>query len=357
DKGVLKVSVDLSKSKLSPSDNVNAPDSGSLEKAPSNSSKQNVSHTSFDNEISRASKIYQNAKEAQNKVLQKIKVGEPIDIESVEQVSGGLLDSIQRNKDALACLTRMHNTDDYLLEHSINVAILMGVFADYLELPKEQCHQLITGALLLDVGMIGVKHSILSKTTKLSAGELSAAKGHVELGYKVLKKSKNLPELSLQIVLDHHERLDGSGYPNGKKAEELDQFSRMVAILDSYDAIVSNRPYRLAKTPIASFKDLKNQSDKYDADLVNQFIKCMGIHPVGSLVKLKSNKLGIVVHSNLKNPTAPVIKVFYSVTNKSYIPPKQVNLAAKNCTDEIVKSVMPEEFKLNILKFFKEVLL
>ena len=351
-KGVTKVSVDLDKSTFEQEPVPDEP----LEDITQQQS--NVNSEPFEREISRASKLYEDAKFVQNRIFECVENGKEIEIDDVENICNGLFHSIHRNRDALSCLTRMQSKDGYLLQHSLNVAILMGIFASYLELPSEQSKQLIVGAMLLDVGMIGARSEVLNKPSALTEQEVTHVQNHVELGFHVLKRSNSLSDLSLQIVLEHHERLDGSGYPHGKSAEQLDQFSRMAAIIDSYDAIISHRPYKEALTPFAAFKELKSQSgDKYDEQLLNEFIKCLGIHPVGSIVKMKSNRLGIVVNSNYKNPLTPVVELFYSIASKSYISPKIVDLSSKKSTDQIVKSVRPEEYKLDMLKFFKEMLL
>jgi HD-GYP domain-containing protein (c-di-GMP phosphodiesterase class II) len=223
---------------------------------------------------------------------------------------------------------------------------------------REVIHHLATGALLHDVGKIGVPDQVLNKSGRLTDAEMVHMRNHVTLGYDVLKRSGELSPISLEIVGDHHERLDGTGYPNGKTEAELSLYSRMIAIVDTYDAVTASRCYQDARSPVTAFKILRSESGKgYDPKLVAEFIKCMGIHPVGTLVKMKSNKLGIVIQSNYVNPIAPKVHVFYSVVNKSYIEPRIIDLAAPNCTDEIEKSVKPEEFKVDIIKYFKEILL
>ena len=351
DQGVTKVLVDLSKSKLVE----DTPPSKQTESAPVQEKAKTVS---FEKEINKASELYQQAKQIQSKTFDNMKAGAPIDTDAVQGAATGLIDSAFRNQDALACMTRMRGKDQYLMEHSINVAIIMTIFAKHLKLDKDVIQELATGAMLMDLGMIGISNSILNKKGELTEQERVTVEQHVNMGYKVLSRAKGLSPLSLEIVQDHHENVDGTGYPNNKTAEQLSMYAKMAKIVDSYDAITAERSYKSAKTPVSAFKILRSESGSvFDQDLVNEFIKCMGIHPVGTLVKMKSNKLGIVVKSNPVNPIAPSVNVFYSVGNKCNIEPKIIDLSAKGVTDEIDRSVKPEDFKLDMLKFFKQVLL
>lgn len=352
--GVTKVLVDLSKSKLAEQ----APAEPEPKPAPTETKPQINETVSFDKEINKASELYQQAKQIQSKAFENMKAGAPIDTDSVKGAATGLIDSVFRNQDALACMTRMRVKDQYLMEHSINVAIIITIFAKHLKLDQDVIQELATGAMLMDLGMIGISSTILNKKGKLTDAERATVEQHVNMGHKVLSKAQGLSPLSLEIIQDHHENVDGSGYPNGKTAEQLSMYGKMAKIVDCYDAITADRSYQGAKTPVSAFKILRSESGTtFDQDLVNEFIKCMGIHPVGTLVKMKSNKLGIVIKSNPVNPISPTVNVFYSIGNKCYIEPKIIDLSAKGVTDEIDRSVKPEDFKLDMLKFFKQVLL
>lgn len=353
DKGVSRVLVDLSKSKLE--QELEAPIE---ESKPEQKTTVKEKSVSFDNEINQASKLFEQAKSIQAKAFNSVKSGKALDTDDVKSVTTGFVDSVFRNQDALACMTRMRMKNEYLLEHSISVSILMTTFAKHLKLETEVIQQLATGAMLMSLGKIAISDSILNKPGPLTDSEMDKIKEHVTLGHKVLSKAGGLSEYILDMVQDHHEHVDGTGYPNGKTGEQFGQYAKMAAIVDSYDAMTSERVYQKAKSPVAAFRILRSESGhKYDTNLVNEFIKCMGIHPVGTLVKMKSNKLGIVTKSNYSQPTLPQVNIFYSITSKCYIEPKYVDLASKTSHDEIEKSVKPEDFRLDMLKFFKQVLL
>lgn len=357
--GLTKVLVDLAKSKLA-KNKAEAKSEAPVEAQQDTEKDAQVETKTvpFDKEINTASILYQQAKQIQSKAFDNMKANAPIDTTAVQGAANDLIESVFRNQDALACMTRMRVKDEYLMEHSINVAIIMTIFAKHLKFDLATIQQLTSGAMLMDLGMIGIPSEILAKKGPLSDEERTKVEQHVNMGHKVLSKAKGLSAISLELVQYHHESVDGSGYPNGKTAEQLSLYAKMAKIVDCYDAITADRSYQKAKTPVSAFKILRSESGtSFDQELVNEFIKCMGIHPVGTLVKMKSNKLGIVIKSNPVNPISPCVNVFYSVGNKCYIEPKVIDLAAAGCNDEIDKSVKPEEFKLDMLKFFKQVLL
>ena len=349
-KGVSKVLVDLDKSEHEKEPEV-APVSAAVpvEKV--------RPKTSFKDEIGKAKKLYSQAKTLQRQALKNMKAGRPIDTGGMKEVADGFIDSIFRNQDALACMTRMRQKDDYLMEHSINVSIIMTIFAKHLQIDEKTIHDLATGALLHDLGKINIPDEVLHKPGRLTDDEMVIMRSHVTLGYDILRESSDLSPTILEVVRDHHERLDGSGYPNGKNENELSQFAKMISICDTYDAITASRVYQNARTPIMAFKILRKESGTgFDANLVAEFINCMGVHPVGTLIQTKSNKLGIVIKSNFVNPLCPVVKVFYSLANKGYIPSKTIDLGAPGVEDEIAQSVKPEDYGIDINRIMTEIL-
>ena len=320
--------------------------------------KPQVKKTSFDEEIGRAKKLYAQAKTLQRQALKSMQAGRPIDTDAMKEVADGFIDSVFRNQDALACMTRMRQKDDYLMEHSVNVSIIMSIFAKHLQIEQDVIHELATGALLHDLGKINVPDEVLHKPGRLTEEEMVIMKSHVMLGYDIIKESKGLSDTTLEVVLNHHERLDGTGYPNNKSENELSVYSKMISICDTYDAITASRVYQNARTPIMAFKILRKESGVgFDANLVAEFINCMGVHPVGTLIQTKSNKLGIVIKSNFVNPLCPVVKVFYSLTNKMFMPAKVIDLGRPNIDDEIAKSVRAEDLGIDLNKVMKQIVL
>jgi len=316
-------------------------------------------HTSvsLEKEIGKAKKLYNEAKDLQNKAFDNIKAGRKIEIEPFKEVANGFIDSVFRNQDALACITRIREKDAYLLEHSINVSVLMTIFAKHLHIDREIIHELATGALLHDIGKIKIEDEILNKPGKFTDSEFDKMKNHARYSKEALEEA-GLSGIAVDIAGYHHERLDGNGYPFGLKGDEISQYVRMISIVDVYDALTAKRVYKDDMPPIKAFKILKKESPTcFDAQLLNQFIACIGVHPVGTLVKLASQKLGIVSKSNFKNPLKPCVKLFYSAKHHHHTEIKDIDLSKKNCTDEIENSVKPEDFNIELMHFFKTVFL
>ena len=309
--------------------------------------------TAMSAELSQAVKLVEEAKALQAKAFADLKAGNPIDVDVFKEVATNFIDSIFRNQDALSCIAMIKQKDAYLLEHSINVATLITIFAKHLRLDREIIEELATGALLHDIGKIKVDDAVLNKPGKLSDAEFEQMKQHAQFSYDIVTEA-GLSEISCEVAGFHHERLDGSGYPNGLSNYEISQFVRMASIVDVFDALTAERVYKKALTPIQAFKILRENSPQhYDEKLLNEFINCIGLYPVGSLVKLKSQRIGMVVSSNPEQPLRPIVKVFYSAKSMYHIAVEDIDLAEKRCTDELEAAIKPEEFGLDLIRFFK----
>ena len=352
--GILRVEVDPDKM-LDLSNNkhdITAPDSD-IQNAPEQEKDPWHKSTAISAEINQAMKLVEEAKSLQAKAFADLKAGNPIDVDSFKEVATSFIDSIFRNQDALSCIAMIKQKDAYLLEHSINVATLITIFAKHLRLDREIIEELATGALLHDIGKIKVDDTVLNKQGKLSDNEFEHMKQHAQFSYDIVSEA-GLSKISCEIAGSHHERLDGSGYPNGLSHSEISQFVRMASIVDVFDALTAERVYKKALPPIQAFKILRESSPQhFDEKLLNEFINCIGLYPVGSLVKLKSQRIGMVASSNPEQPLRPIVKVFYSAKSMYHIAVEDIDLAEKRCTDELEAAVKPEEFGLDLIRFFK----
>jgi putative nucleotidyltransferase with HDIG domain len=317
-------------------------------------SKTESNGISFDQEMIKASKLYDGAKSLQHKILNSLSEHKTINVLQAKESTDAIVDSIFRNQDALVCMTRLRIKDQYLVEHSLNVSILMTLFAKHLDFDRKIIEQLALGAFLHDIGKVLVPPEILHKPDKLTPQEYEVMKTHVDLGIEVLKQSPDLPKLVIDIVQQHHERLDGKGYPNQLNEQQITQYGRMLAIVDSYDAMTGERPYKAAMHPINAFNILmKEAPNSYDKTLVEQFINCLGIYPIGTLVKLTSGKLGLISRLNKSRPLQPFVRVFYNTRLNQAIAMEELNLSQAKHKDQIDCCIKPSEFNINLLQFFK----
>jgi len=308
-------------------------------------------------DISQASKIFIESKIIQQQIFTDALHDSPLDVEPVREVTDKAIDAIFNNPDALACVINIRIKDQYLLEHSISVSVLMSIFSRFLNIDKTIIQQLAIGAFLLDVGKIKIPDSILNKPGKLTPLELEKMKKHVDHSMDIISSTPGLSPLSLEVAALHHEKLNGEGYPHKKKSADISQYGRMISICDIFDALTANRVYKDSYSPIKAFNILQKlaANNQLDVELVNLFIKCMGVYPVGSLVKLGSNQLAIVEGRNQNNPTKPLVRIFYSVDKNSYVMTKDIDLSKGK--DSIVGAVRADDFNLDMNKIIQYLLM
>ncbi len=307
---------------------------------------------SVEEELLKAKKIQDKAKGIMTNVLSDVKFGKPLETEAFDDLADGMIDSVIRNHNALACLGRIRQKDSYLMEHSINLAVLMGIFAKAMKIDRETMHQAMVGALLHDIGKIMVPDNILHKAGKLDDDEFSRMKQHVVFSRDLLKKTPGIHPLTVNVAAQHHERIDGSGYPEGLKGCQICREGKMVAITDVYDAITADRCYHKGLTPTAALKKLLEWSGTHlDQSLVHMFIRSMGIYPVGSLVLMESGRLAVVIETSEKDQARPIVKVIYHTRLKQFIPAEIIDLSRPSSQDCIKNSVDADKWKIKISDF------
>ncbi|WP_420590426.1 HD-GYP domain-containing protein [Bacterioplanoides sp.] len=303
-------------------------------------------------EMRKAGKIHNEAKNLVTNVLQDVKTGKAIDVEAFDVLADGMVDSVLRNHNALACLGRIRQKDNYLLEHSVNLAVLMGIFARDMKLDRDTMHQAVVGAMLHDIGKVLIPDEVLNKPGKLTDDEFAVMRQHVVFSKELLQKTPGIKDLTVKVAAQHHERIDGSGYPMGLKGCDICREGKMVAIADVYDAITADRVYHKGLPPTAALKKLLEWSGTHlEEKLVHRFIRSMGIYPVGSLVKLKSERLAIIQEAGEKDQRQPIVKVIYHAKNRRYLPVEFIDLSRPGVQDEIVQAVDPARWQIRLNDF------
>lgn len=351
-KGVLELIIDEAKCKKPKEDK-----EPEQKNSPSKTqySRSSAPLVAFEDEVEKATQIYNHAKSIQKRLLKNVEKGLPISVGPIKQVSEDFVGSLQRNPNALMCMTHLRDKDAYLLEHSLNVGILLASFGRFLGLDENLVTELALAGMLHDIGKVNIPDKILLKPGKLTDPEMIIMKGHVNEGLKALNDVENVSDIVIKVVSQHHERLDGHGYPNGLPEEKISRFGRMVSIVDAYDAMTADRCYKRGMPANHALKILlKNAGTHFDKVLVSQFVKTVGIHPVGTLVKTESKKLGLVMAVHEEKPLAPKIKLFYSLRLNSFIPPKEVDMAKNAQGEKIVEPVRAEDVNIDYKRFFNE---
>ncbi len=302
--------------------------------------------TELKEEAVRAHRLHGEANKIVRHMMEDVRLGQQIQVERVEPLVEGMVDSIFRNQDALLPLARLKNHDDYTFEHSVSVCALLVAFGRGMKLERQQIKELALGGLLHDVGKAKIPDSILNKPAKLSDEEFATMQSHVAQSVLLLKDAPGISRIALQVAGEHHERFDGTGYPRKLDGEHISLYGQMAAIVDVYDAISSERVYHKGMPASMALKKLLEWSaHHFDPQLVQTFIRAIGIYPTGTLVRLESNRMGVVVEQNEGNLLEPVVRVFYHAAKQHYLPPEIVNLAKTQ--DRIASFESFEKWKID----------
>lgn len=308
---------------------------------------------SFREEIKNAVEIKARAKQEIHNVMNDVKYGKQVNVDKVNEVVGDMVESVFNNKHTLTTLCRMKNKDEYTFLHSISVCTLMVAFCKTLGFDRNTIEHVGTGALLHDIGKMKIPDEVLNKNGKLTGPEYDIIKGHVVHGRSVLKETDGIHNSSMEVLEQHHERYDGTGYPNGLKGENISKFGQMAAVVDVYDAITSNRVYHKGAEPAEVLKSLYEWSRyHFSPDVVQSFIRYVGIFPTGSLIRTKSGYLGVIAEQGGSGPLHPKIRLVFKIEKNGFIEPIDINLAdPKNIQHKIMSAESPEKWKINPLKY------
>ncbi len=305
-------------------------------------------------EAQRARKLHGEANRIVKGIITDVRLGKQIEMEKVEPLVENMVDSIFRHQDALIPLARLKTHDEYTFQHSVSVCALMVAFARGLKMSRDVIKEIAIGALLHDVGKAKVPDSILNKPAKLTDAEFDKMKSHVVQSKIILQNTPGISEIALDVAAQHHERFDGTGYPNRLKNDEISIYGQMGAIVDVYDAITSNRVYHKGMPPTEALKKLLEWSKfHFKPELVQAFIRTLGIYPSGSLVRLSSNRLGIVLEQHAEKMLQPKVKVFYHAEKRYYLPPEEIDLARPGCQDKIVSHESFEKWDIDPAKWLQ----
>ena len=298
---------------------------------------RDVERVSMADEVGRATSIVNKSREAVVSMFSEARMGKAIDASNamplVEEIAG----SIMRNPGALIGLARLKTADDYTYMHSVAVCALMIALASQLKLDDETIRELGLAGLLHDIGKMAVPPTILNKPGKLTDEEFESVKQHSAAGHAMLLAASGIGAIALDVCLNHHEKVNGSGYPHRLSGEQISLYARMGAVCDVYDAITSNRPYKQGWCPSESLSKMAEWSNgHFDPVVFQAFVRSIGIYPVGTLVLMASGRLGVVVEQQEGKLLLPKVRVFYSSKTMAHIVPVLLDLAGADGNDKIV---------------------
>jgi len=278
-----------------------------------------INKVSIDQEFSSAKKCFTDARALSKVIMGNLRLGRVLDMNQAREFVDNCVDSILRNSNALRWLTQIKNRDEYTAEHSMNVCILSASFARHLGLMEGEIKTVGLCGLLHDVGKSRIPLEILNKPGKLTEDEFSIMRNHAKLGRDILMSVSSSERIAVDVAYSHHERENGSGYPRAVESHLIPYFAKIVSLADIYDAITSNRCYDEGRPSMKALDIIYNsKGDLFDEELANEFIKCIGVYPPGSIVEMSNGEVGIVIRSNPKNKLRPCILMLRDEDKEPY---------------------------------------
>ncbi|MDS4015329.1 MAG: HD-GYP domain-containing protein [Candidatus Accumulibacter sp.] len=296
-------------------------------------------------EFNRAARIVARSRQAVTSMFEEARLGRAVDTVGAQRLVEEISDSVTRNPGALISLARLKTADDYTYMHSVAVCALMVALARQLGIAPEETRSIGIAGLLHDLGKAQMPSEVLNKPGKLTDAEFAIIKSHPEAGYRMLCEGAAVDSIALDVVLHHHEKVDGSGYPERLQGDAISLHAKMGAVCDVYDAITSNRPYKAGWDPAESLRKMAEWSKgHFDPTVFQAFVKAIGIYPIGSLVRLSCGRLAVVVEQSEHSLLSPRVKVFFSTRANARIAPEVIDLARPGLSSKIVNREDPAKW-------------
>jgi len=265
----------------------------------------------------RARQVLTRSRAPMERLLRQARLGKTLEKKEVIDLVEEIAASVEQCASAIISLSRIKTVDSFTYLHSLAVCALMVNFARNMGFGRADVQELGMAGLLHDVGKTVVGSAILNKPGPLTPAEMATMRTHAEAGHEILSRGGQFPATVLDVALHHHEKIDGTGYPHKLSGDSISVPARMGAIADVYDAVTSNRPYKEAWLPGESLADMFGWKGHFDTELMQTFIRSVGIYPVGSMVRLASDRLALVVEQDEADLTRPLVRIFYSIPQRS----------------------------------------
>lgn len=305
-----------------------------------------LKRVTLDMEMSKAFILCNRAKAAVASMFNDARMGHAINTEESEALVEEIAHSVIRNPHALISLSRLKTSDEYTYMHSVAVCALMMALARQMDLPQDWVREAGIAGLMHDIGKMTIGSDILNKPGRLTDPEFAAMRLHPEGGVRILQQGGVPYASAYDVCLHHHEKVDGSGYPFGLQGEQISVLSRMAAICDVYDAITSERPYKKAWGPAHSIREMASWPGHFDEHVFQAFVRTVGIYPIGALVRLHSQRIGVVVDQDEKSLLKPKVMMLLSARTKMPLERKVVDLSRFGEEDRIIRIESAKDWNL-----------
>jgi putative nucleotidyltransferase with HDIG domain len=303
---------------------------------------------SLSEELERAGRIVESARGAIKAMFEDARLGRSIDAQNYLPLVDDITQSLNRNPGAIVSLARLKTSDDYTYLHCVAVCALMVALARQLGLTEDMTREAGLAGLVHDIGKVHMPAEILNKPGPLTREEFDVMRDHPKAGYDILMEARGVGAAAMEVCLHHHEKMNGTGYPDGQKGDEISLLARMGAVCDVYDAITSNRPYKAGWDPGHSIQKMAQWSrdGHFDDRVLQAFIKGVGIYPIGSLVRLASERIAVVVDQTPGNLLTPVVKVILVIATHEMCEPEVIDLSTTGTRERIASRENAEAWGL-----------
>ncbi|HEY4066949.1 MAG TPA: HD-GYP domain-containing protein [Burkholderiaceae bacterium] len=282
-----------------------------------------------------AARLCAKSLEVVSAVFREARLGRAVDAQACLPLVEEIVESVMTSQDTLVTMARIKTADTYTYMHAVAVSTLMIALARQIGLPAPLIREAGLAGLLHDIGKVQMPTELLGKNGRLNEKELALMRTHALRGKQLLVEGGSAGAAVLDTALHHHERADGSGYPDRLSGDKISLFARMGAVCDVYDAVTSRRPYRAPWDPGEAMREMAQAKGQFSDAVFQSFVKAVGIYPTGSLVRMQSEKLAVVIGQSKESLLTPRLKVFYDVGERHLIQPFELDLSDSNRTDRI----------------------
>jgi putative nucleotidyltransferase with HDIG domain len=313
------------------------------------SAKPRPERVALADELQRAARLRARSAQAMRRMFAEVRLGNAIAPGECISLVDDVVESINRHPDALLSLARLKNADEYTYMHSVAVCALMVALGRQLGLDDVQCREAGMAGMLHDLGKAAMPQDVLNKPGKLTPEEFAIIKQHPVRGYEMLLAGADVSEGVMDVCHHHHERVDGTGYPEGLAGDRISLLARMGAVCDVYDAVTSDRPYKAGWDPAHALSQMATWKGHFDPVIFQSLVKSIGIYPTGSLVRMRSGRLAVVLDQNPAALTKPRVKLFFSTKAGLPIKPQVLDLASAQAVDQIEGRESPENWNFPYL--------
>jgi HD-GYP domain-containing protein (c-di-GMP phosphodiesterase class II) len=308
---------------------------------------------SFEEELPQAQKMYRDLDVNVREVVSQLSTGDTFDSESLRVSVRMMIKSLHQTPSAFLWVDRAKHTDPYTYRHLIGTSIWCGVLGRHIGLGQQELEDLALGGLLLDIGKAKLPRELLDKTTTLTDEEFDLIRTHVDASVRILAQDRKIPRSVMRIVATHHERWDGSGYPQGLARDQIPVLGRIAGLIDSFDAMTNPRPFQAALSPHQAIGQLYEcRGTLFQAELVEQLIQACGIFPTGSLVELSNDEVAVVVGMSGSRRLRPKLVILLDAEKRPVPRLKTVDLATEHPEITVRKGLPPDAYGIEMQDLF-----